>query len=87
MTEWLKVHAWKACVRVTVPWVRIPLSPPFRIESKLAGLEPCALLSREPRQARKGATVSGSPQVPQVHLGPITDGAGLARPAPPPLGR
>jgi hypothetical protein len=21
-------HAWKACVRETVPWVRIPLSPP-----------------------------------------------------------
>ena len=29
MTEWLKVHAWKACVRPkTVPRVRIPLSPP-----------------------------------------------------------
>jgi len=25
--------------------------------------------------------------VPQVHLGPITDGAALAGPAPPPLGR
>ena len=29
MTERLKVHAWKACVRETVPRVRIPLSPPF----------------------------------------------------------
>src|SRR4051794_15043761 len=29
MAEWLKAHAWKACVRETVPWVRIPLSPPF----------------------------------------------------------
>jgi hypothetical protein len=28
MSEWLKEHAWKACVRETVPWVRIPLSPP-----------------------------------------------------------
>ena len=27
MTEWSKVHAWKACVLVRVPWVRIPLSP------------------------------------------------------------
>ena len=27
MTEWPKVHAWKACVLVRVPWVRIPLSP------------------------------------------------------------
>ena len=30
MTEWLKVHAWKACVRETVPRVRIPLSPPLK---------------------------------------------------------
>jgi hypothetical protein len=28
MAEWFKAHAWKACVRETVPWVRIPLSPP-----------------------------------------------------------
>ena len=28
MSEWLKEHAWKACVRATVPWVRIPSSPP-----------------------------------------------------------
>ncbi len=25
--EWLNWHAWRACVRVTVPWVRIPPSP------------------------------------------------------------
>src|SRR4030067_2511165 len=25
----LKGHAWKACVLETVPWVRIPSSPPF----------------------------------------------------------
>jgi hypothetical protein len=28
MSEWLKEHAWKACVGATLPWVRIPLSPP-----------------------------------------------------------
>ncbi len=28
MTEWLKVHAWKACVLLQVPRVRISLSPP-----------------------------------------------------------
>jgi hypothetical protein len=27
--SWLKGHAWKACVRVTVPRVRISASPPF----------------------------------------------------------
>ena len=34
MAEWLKAHAWKACVRETVPWVRIPLSPPVSKKSK-----------------------------------------------------
>src|SRR5262245_21945770 len=28
MAEWLKAHAWKACIRESVSWVRIPLSPP-----------------------------------------------------------
>src|SRR3989338_2538029 len=32
MSEWLKEHAWKACVGETLPSVRIPLSPPdFRL--------------------------------------------------------
>ena len=30
MAERLKAHAWKACVRESVPWVRIPLPPPFQ---------------------------------------------------------
>ena len=29
MSEWFKEHAWKACVRVTVPEVRILSLPPF----------------------------------------------------------
>ena len=29
VSEWLKEHAWKACVRAIVPRVRIPLSPFF----------------------------------------------------------
>ena len=36
MTERLKVHAWKACVRETVPRVRIPLSPPFQNVRRIA---------------------------------------------------
>src|SRR5262245_30219032 len=32
MAEWLKAHAWKACIRETVSWVRIPLPPPDRFE-------------------------------------------------------
>ena len=30
MAEWLKAHAWKACKGVTLSWVRIPFSPPFK---------------------------------------------------------
>ncbi len=29
MPEWSNGHAWKACVRETVPRVRIPVSPPY----------------------------------------------------------
>ena len=31
MSEWLKEHAWKACVGETLPRVRIPLSPPINL--------------------------------------------------------
>ena len=44
MAEWLKAHAWKACVRETVPWVRIPLSPPY----------PCRTLSRPAAKILRG---------------------------------
>ncbi len=27
VSEWLKVHAWKACVDENLPWVQIPPSP------------------------------------------------------------
>ena len=30
MAEWFKAHAWKVCVLLKVPWVRIPLSPPLK---------------------------------------------------------
>lgn len=33
MSEWLKEHAWKACVGVTLPRVRIPLSPLFSVQA------------------------------------------------------
>ena len=35
MAEWFKAHAWKVCVLLKVPWVRIPLSPP-KIIKKLS---------------------------------------------------
>jgi hypothetical protein len=44
MAEWLKAHAWKACVRETVPWVRIPLSPPYALCAALR--RPSALFTK-----------------------------------------
>ena len=35
MAEWLKAHAWKACLLERVTWVRIPLSPPYFIPKDL----------------------------------------------------
>src|SRR3569833_2108678 len=32
VAEWLKAHAWKACIRETVSRDRIPLSPPLHSE-------------------------------------------------------
>lgn len=32
VAEWFKAHAWKVCVRESVPWVRIPPRP---CESKI----------------------------------------------------
>jgi hypothetical protein len=31
MAEWLKAHAWKACIGETLSRVRIPLSPPYNL--------------------------------------------------------
>ena len=55
MSEWLKEHAWKACVGETLPWVRIPLSPPHFCSLALAscdgssGLQPRRGVLRSPR--------------------------------------
>jgi hypothetical protein len=46
MAEWLKAHAWKACVRETVPWVRIPLSPPVHTAIALKLLDDFPSLAR-----------------------------------------
>lgn len=35
VAEWLKAHAWNACIRETVSRVRIPLSPPFAADCLL----------------------------------------------------
>jgi hypothetical protein len=35
MAEWFKAHAWNACVRESVPRVRIPLLPPVLVTKHL----------------------------------------------------
>ena len=37
MAEWLKALAWKACIRETVSWVRIPLPPPDGSRNSFSG--------------------------------------------------
>ena len=32
VSEWLKEHAWKVCIRESVSRVRTPLSPPYSIK-------------------------------------------------------
>src|SRR6478672_4137587 len=53
MSEWLKEHAWKACVGETLPWVRIPLSPPVQY---------CCFL----RNAAKSSRDNFSPPSPRL---------------------
>ena len=31
VAEWLKAHAWKACIGATLSWVQIPFSPPSNL--------------------------------------------------------
>jgi hypothetical protein len=39
MAEWLKAHAWKACIRESVSRVRIPVSPPFSLHKPIVNGE------------------------------------------------
>src|SRR5438132_1094231 len=38
MAEWLKAHAWKACIGESLSRVRIPVSPPFLLLHTLTRL-------------------------------------------------
>ena len=65
MAEWLKAHAWKACVRETVPWVRIPLSPPLIPDISYCDLETgpkIRLFSRVFRAGESRSLVKMSPR-------------------------
>jgi hypothetical protein len=40
MAEWLMALAWKACIRETVSWVRIPLPPPGPLSTDVRRYSP-----------------------------------------------
>ena len=46
MAEWFKAHAWKVCVLLKVPRVRIPVSPP-KFNYILKGLIQIKKINRE----------------------------------------
>ncbi len=74
VSEWLKEHAWKACVLVTVPWVRIPPSPSFIMRNEIQQnvwsgsltMETC-----EPCQGRKAAALSSNFYVFRISRAPF----------------
>ena len=72
VSEWPKEHAWKACVGVTPPRVRIPPSPPHSYSEPGMELGPCASSSFEPCQARKGAALRGNATSAAGCLGSMT---------------
>ncbi len=81
MAEWLKAHAWKACVRETVPWVRIPLSPPSQ-RFLVCRLQPSSWragrVRAHQRQSSIGARARGADG---VAVRPVRSGcAGARRP-------
>ena len=73
MAEWLKAHAWKACIQETVSRVRIPVSPPSlsfpgKIQRRLVRIplhrnlqpRPCPMRQpdREPRRVHRPPLVA-----------------------------
>ena len=54
MAEWFKAHAWKVCVLLKVPRVRIPVSPPITIVVKVSFCQIIELLSKFGSKNTKG---------------------------------
>lgn len=73
MTEWLKVHAWKACVLLQVPRVRISLSPPSSFFSFFSGKMSYRVLALKYRPQTFDEVV-GQPQVTTTLTNAILSG-------------
>src|SRR5216684_194915 len=67
MAEWLKAHAWKACLGETLTWVRIPLSPPVLLVCCICLLP---ILQSIPLSERMEARMAFTPvpKAPNVNL-------------------
>ena len=61
VAEWLKAHAWRACIRVTVSRVRIPLPPPPKYL--------ILLIYMSLRLGQKSSRVSAALRVPRGRRG------------------
>ena len=57
--EWLNWQHWKCCVRETVPWVRIPPSPPRSVVSDQWSVASFHLLATDHWQLATALTGSG----------------------------
>ena len=85
MSEWLKEHAWKACVGETLPRVRIPLSPPIKLfysDDFAISPSPVATMLPRPRDCRGVPTVESRFQ-PLLDSGACTAASSSDRHAPP----
>ena len=78
MSEWLKEHAWKACVGQTLPWVRIPLSPPTPSRCSVVLRGRRAQARHRVLRTRRGGTSPGCPpDIPR--LARSVDGVAVLR--------
>src|SRR4051812_21230296 len=66
MSEWLKEHAWKACVGETLPRVRIPLSPPTFAHACRRHRE--LRLASHAKVVRRSAKRGGGPPLAPPHV-------------------
>src|SRR5437660_616888 len=72
MAEWLKAHAWKACLGETLTWVRIPLSPPEFLDFNASDIA-CIIVSSfayaqdfGSRLGRRENASSSNPTLPAI---------------------
>ena len=79
MAEWLKAHAWKACLGETLTWVRIPLSPPYNLICREVRLD-CCHECRQAAEFRDSCSETGLEKVSSSRPQPGVCGHSLRKP-------